>query len=480
MSLKAYSKTISTPIIGIGARPYHATIGIRNLFSHYELIACKGTTKDAPLLEKKIKITYIDNNRDAYKTIRNYRLYEAKTPSDILRTPSIINYLKSLKQKPALLFFKLSPSIEQLVKKHRFILVGSSYRMYKKYENKINFQNLIDKLNIPSPRHIIIDAKNLDYDRIKSSLGEKFVIQIPDVTLGSGTFFIKNKHDFIRTTEKESIKQSVLGNKPLKITRLIDCACSPSMTVCITKSGVLHTNLQKQILDIEDVIENDRRSGVYCGHDWTSSNFNKKIYDQAHQIADKIGSYFKERERFRGIFGIDFVLEKKTGILYPIEANIRLLGSFPMLSMVQENAGQPLLQALQIIDSLPLKDYELDIPALNKEMSAPKIGSQLNIHTKNIYPAYISGEIRPGIYHINAKNRGVYFLRDGIFFDDLKNDDEFLLAGSVPKKNRVYLQHQAICKIISRRSLINGQGKLNGFAKIMVNYVYGKLALKKA
>lgn len=478
-SLKGYLKTVSTPIFGVGARPYHATIGVRNIFPHFELLICKKTTKDAPLLEKEIQITYLNNNKKAFRNIENYKNYKAKKPSDLLKNVRIINYLNSFKKKPALLFFNPSPEIESLVKKQNYILVGNSSKMHTKYENKINFQNLVTELNLPAPKYIIIPAKELDYENLKNSIGGKFVIQFTDASVGSGTFFVKNRSDFSKILQNNTIKQALTNNILLKITRFIDCVYSPSMTVCVTKSGVLYTPLQKQILDAEEVIEKDRRSGVYCGHDWVSSNFSEDIQSKASQIATTIGMYFKNKEHFRGIFGIDFVLEKKTNCLYPIETNIRLLGSFPMISMLQENAKQPILQALQIIDALPLNNYELDIASLNKEMTTPKLGAQLNIHTKDTYPTYVSGEVNPGVYHINNKTKQVTYLKSGIFFEDLTSNNEILIAGSIPQKGRVYLRHQAICKIISRRSLLNNQGKLNDFAKIMVKYIYRNLALKK-
>lgn len=477
-TLQTYLKTISTPIIGVGARPFHATIGLRNAFPNFELLVCKGTTKDAPMLENNIKITYLDNDRNDFRTAENFDQYQTKTPDSILQDEKMISYLNSFSEKPALLFFKMTPLLEELAKNAGCIAIGNHYQIYEKYENKINFQNLLDSLGISSPNHAVVAAEKLNYNYLRSIVGDRFVIQLSLTSIEPGTFFILEPKDWTQVMKRETMKLAISNKEKFRVTRFIDRACSPSMAVCVTKSGVLRTGLQKQIIDAKEVIEEDRRSGVYCGHDWTKSIFEEKIQKQAAEIADRIGIYFKEKENFQGIFGIDFVLEKETDCLYPIEANIRLLGTFPLITMLQENAHQPLIQALQIIDCLDRDDYELDIDSLNKAMAGNKIGAQLNIHSRDNKPMQVTGDIRPGIYKVNINSGKVTFLRDGIFFEDLRAKNEIILGGSVPKKGRVYLRHNAICKLITKNSFLNDSDKLNEFAKIMVKYVYKKLALR--
>jgi len=55
---------------------------------------------------------------------------------------------------------------------------------------------------------------------------------------------------------------------------------------------------------------------------------------------------------YKGIFGLDFVLDEKTNKLYIIECNPRLLGSFPTLNMVQLLNNEPLILAFHILEFL--------------------------------------------------------------------------------------------------------------------------------
>jgi hypothetical protein len=478
-SLTEYSRKITTPIFAVGAKPYNLTLGVSHFFPNFKILACKVATKEVPLIEKKIEIICLNENRDDFRKLDNYKKYRSMTPRDLFKSEKIISYLDSQKTKPVLLFFKMSQKLENLLKKRNYISVCSDFRMFNKYENKINFQKLLNKLNIQSIPNTVTRAKDINYDELRKKIGPQFVIQLPSSALGSGTFFVLKKADFDQLFKKTAMKEAWTKNINLKITRYIHRSFAPSMTVCVTKFGVLHTGLQKQIIDAKEVIERGRRSGVYCGHDWTASKFSKEIENQASAIAVKIGNYFKDEEKFNGIFGIDFVLEKDTNCLYPIEANVRLLGSFPILPMVQEAASQPPIQVFQILENLDLNDYTLDIAALNAIMAKPKKGAHINLYPRTKNSVYVSGNINPGVYKVDEKNKKVSFLREGVFFEDLKKDDEILLTNGVPHTGRVYLQHNNICKLISRHSFLNDDDRLNDFVKIMIDYVYQKLSLKQ-
>jgi hypothetical protein len=476
-TLQEYIGRISNPVIGVGARPYNPTIGVYNLFKYFEILACRRSTKDAELLEKKIKITYLEKNGE-FRNVENYATYQTHKPKDIFNDKKILRYLDSFPEPPILLLFKMTPETTALIRKRSYFVVGTDFKMNEKYENKINFQNLLNSLSIASPKNIVLGAMDITYEKISSLIGSDFVIQLPSTALGAGTFFVHSEKDFQETLQKDALVEARNKNIDLKISQFIESSTSPSMTVCVTKFGVLHTNLQKQIIDEPAVLEAGRRSGVFCGHDWTNSIFNQHIENQASFTAKKIGSYFKEHENFQGIFGIDFVLEKYSEKLYPIEANVRLLGSFPILSMIQKSANQPLIQAIQIIESLNRDDYILDIESLNSLMQKPKIGAHLNLYSRDKNLVYVSGDIQPGIYKADKKSKKITFLREGIFFEDLKSPEEILLANGVPFTGRVFEQHSSLCKLVSQGSFLKDDGALTDLAKTMVKYTYNKLALK--
>lgn len=201
-SLNNYLKSIDNHIFGVGTRPYNYTIGIRDLFRNFEILSCNKIGEERHSMEKKIKITYLNSKDEFGQNVENYKRYVKKNPSDLFKNKKILNYLKSFESKPVILFGKMSKETDKVSNNSNFTWVSSGFRMFNKYENKINFQKLLDRLNIISPKHILINAKKIEYEFIKEKIGKEFVIQIPNTDLGAGTFFIFKKSDFDKIIKK--------------------------------------------------------------------------------------------------------------------------------------------------------------------------------------------------------------------------------------------------------------------------------------
>ena len=160
---------------------------------------------------------------------------------------------------------------------------------------------------------------------------------------------------------------------------------------------------------------------MYCGNEWTSVNFSEIVKRQAYDAAEKIGTYLKNKEGYKGYFGLDFILDTDTEILYPIEVNIRLIGSFPVFSMLQEVHKQPLIQAIQILQYLDKDDYVLDIESLNKEMKGNMKGSYIHLYSNSGKAVYNKGELEAGIYRI-GQGGDITFSRKSYTLLDLKSE----------------------------------------------------------
>lgn len=478
-SLKDYLRNIENPIFSVGSRAFNIPFGAYQLFQHFHILSCRNASLETNLLGEKIPITYLDKHI-AIKTRENYLTYGPKKPVALLQDKRITDYLDSFRKKPVLLFFKMYPEIEEICLQKNYIAVGSPFSTFQKYEqDKIAFQLLLDNLNISSPKHTAQQISLLQYEKIKQEIGEKFVIQLPNSELGAGTFFIFNVATFHKILQQTPIQEAASKNIPVRITRYVEMTDSPSMTVCVTKHGIFHSKLQRQLLDIREVTDPERRSGSYCGHDWAASSFPNSVERQAHDIVTKIGQHLHKNDGFRGIFGIDFVLEKATDILYPTEINVRLLGSFPVFSMIQHAVQQPLLQGLQILDSLDSDNYDLDVESLHQNIGYVRQGSQLNVYAKNKNISYTNGSVLPGIYSVDEHTQAVRYNRPGVVYEDIQSNNEFLVTGPLPYPGQVYKNHDFICKIISKESISQEMNRINPTTAMLVQYIYESLLFKE-
>ena len=487
-SLKKYFRTIESPFFAVNKYPYNTLIGIENFIKNFELLSFLNS-KEAEVISKKHKISFFmggkirgeiknENYPDMGQLYNQIGKDENRKTISILKDDKIIDYLQGFREKPVLLFYRISKGLVKTFKEHDWIIVGSDYNVRKKYDNKIEFNKILEEIELPVPPYLIRSQEDIDYNEIFSLLGDKIVIQFPTSFSGSGTFIIHSKEDYFTAITSERFskqkKKNVKGK--IRIAKYVNRKLSPVIGVCSTKEGIVYTDLYKQIIDAPEVSKKEKGTGVYCGNEWTSTNFSEIIKRQAYDAAEKIGTYLKNKEGYKGYFGLDFILDDETKILYPIEVNIRLIGSFPVFSMLQEVHKQPLIQAIQILQYLDRDDYVLDVESLNKEMKGNMKGAYIHLYSNSSNAVYNKGELEAGIYRV-GKEGDIKFSRPSYSLLDLRNKDEFLVSQGVPHRNTKFVDYQTVTDIITKGSFIDMNGESTSFAKNVISFCYDTLEL---
>ncbi len=485
-SLKTYFQTIDRPFFAVNKYPYNTLIGIENFIKNFEILSFLNS-KEAEVISQKHKIVFIMGGQyrgevrgESYPELES--IYhqigkdENRKTISILKDDQILKHLQGCKEKPVLLLYRLSEGLVNVFKEHDWTVVGSDYNTRKKYDNKIAFNEMLEETNLPVPPYLILSQEDMNYNHVAESLGDKIVIQFPISFSGSGTFIIHSKKEFYTTISSERFKKQKDKNElgAIKITKYVNRKLSPVIGVCCTKEGVVYTDLYNQIIDAPEVVEKEKGTGVYCGNEWTSATFPEMIKKQAYEAAEKIGTYLKNKEGYKGYFGLDFILDDDTKTLYPIEVNIRLIGSFPVFSMLQEIHRQPLIQAIQILQYLDRDDYVLDVESLNREMKGTMHGSYLHLYSKSSKVLYNEGELEAGIYRVD-KGGEVIFSRHSYSLMDLRDEDEFLVSHGVPHKNTKFENYQTVVDIITKGSFMDMNGDTTCFAKKAISFCYETL-----
>ena len=432
-------------------------------------------------MEGKVKGDLSDLvNRELDQIYKRTGKDENSKTISILKDRKIIDYLESYQEKPVLLFYRLSKGLIKTFEEHDWIIVGSDYEVRKKYDNKIEFNKILENINLPVPPYMIKSQDEIDYDEIERVLGEKVVIQFPTSYSGSGTFIIGSKEDFHRSTSSDKFHKQKKKNEEgkIRITKYVNRKLSPVMGVCCTKEGVVYTDLYHQIIDAPEVVQQGKGTGIYCGNEWTSATFPDSVKKQAYNAAEKIGTYLQNNEGYKGYFGLDLVLDDDKNTLYPIEVNVRLICSFPVFSMLQEVHRQPLIQAIQILQYLDNDDCVLDVESLNREMKGRMNGAYLHLYSNSSKAVYNQGEMEAGIYRVGKEGK-IKFSRHAYSLLDLRSQDEFLVSQGVPYKNTKYTDYRSVVNIVTKGSFMNMQGESTSFAKKVISYCYDTLSLRE-
>ena len=240
----------------------------------------------------------------------------------MLRDRRVIEFISSFGE-PCILPYRVTKKVIRIAGENGWKIIGNT--MPLKISDKAEFREILKSLKIDSVPGETSAIQKHDYSYYEKKYG-KFVMQIPKSSGGKGTFFVNSAKDF-----EEAVRKIKEKTNKMVVTKFIE-GPSPSITGCVTKHGVVCTNLQHQLLDLRECVNPANGTGIFCGHDWSSSSFDAASESRAHEYAEKIGNCLKSAG-YVGIFGIDMIMDG--GSIYPLECNPRLLGSYPVLDMVQ-------------------------------------------------------------------------------------------------------------------------------------------------
>lgn len=445
-SLKKFFKKNKKSIFGAGVYAF-LRLGPEEFIPNYQTLSLY-SSKETKLIKKDIPVFCLEEKVKKRFLPRN---------STTLLSHSLTLKFLSRFENPLILVYKSSKKLEKISKKFNFTLAVSPFRFGKKlFEDKIKFRKILSKIKvIPTPGRIIpFSFLNFSsFFDFKKEFGLPFVIQHPRQGGGKGTFFIRHLGDF------ERVKKA-LHKKPTEkiiVAKFIE-GPSPSITGCVTKFGILSTYPQYQICDIPILYSRPIGSGLFCGHDWSTARFSKKILSQAKETVERVGNYFKKKG-YKGIFGIDFVQDQREEKLYVTECNPRLLGSMPALTMIELKHGIPPILAFHLLEYLEIP-YEIDKKKILEQLWQKREGAQMLLCSPKSQQAIQAGEIEPGVYKIVISNRQpvtskLKFLRPGYKFSHLKKKNEFLLTDGLLRKGSQIKPFQRMARILTQKRVLN-------------------------
>ncbi len=275
----------------------------------------------------------------------------------------------------AIVVFKNSSVIENLVRKKGLFLLNPSFELSEKIENKISQSNWLGDLgNKYLPPHKIDIMKNIIWAK------KPLVIQWSHGHTGDGTFIVNS--------EKELA--SIRNKFPERYARVSDYINCSTFTVNVVVAGnnVLVGNISYQITGLQPFTDNIFST---IGNDWSvvgsllSDTEIKYIEDMAVEIGTKMSG-----QGWRGLFGIDVIKDLERNVIHLIEINARLPASTSFESKLQNE-----LKKSAHIEGINI--FEAHIDALKGQPVTQKLikindGSQVVLRVKKDID-HISDEI---------------------------------------------------------------------------------------
>lgn len=277
-------------------------------------------------------IIYSDNSQIAFSianegvNIKNFITPYSNSTEKLIALSDVKNYIKFLDNTESnIIVFKNSSEIESSAQSFNYNLLNVPYKLQKEIENKINIVNLFSNTRgILFPKYLIYDRlEDADYNVLVSQLDTDVVIQFMFGHTGNSTFFIDSKEEF-----------DLVKNKyPKRTVKISQRIIGPSYTInaVVTQYGVVVGGVSEQITGIAGFTAS--RGGT-VGNDFSCRHLDERtkavLINQTMIIGERLYQL-----GFIGGFGVDFVIDQNTDMIYTIEINARQTASMSYTSYLQ-------------------------------------------------------------------------------------------------------------------------------------------------
>jgi hypothetical protein len=374
-------------------------------------------------------------------------------------------YLKNCNDELLFFSFKKSTNLEEACQEYGFKEFMPPYKLYKEIQDK----KLLSEFGVTKEYGEIPFMKEkvqeIEYEKLCEHFGKKFVVQYsvsPEGFNSSGgrdTYIIDNKERYREIQQKNY-------DVPARISLYVH-GTEMGINAVATMKGTFLFESYQQIIGVPELTQNP---SMFCGVDYTSP-IDAKAQEEMQRIARHIGKTLHLKQ-YRGIFGIDFLVEEKTNKVYVLEINPRFTAATNMLTFFLHAQG--LLSPMEIhfseyLDCFPegfsVEEYE-------GEITGKMSGSFLYIRNREGKTVQALEGPKPGIYTL-AKDDTLSFARDAFSIDQVQNAQEVLVR-HVHTSRRNIGPIETICMIQMLGGCTNGKHAINVQAKKIVEQIYGQ------
>jgi predicted ATP-grasp superfamily ATP-dependent carboligase len=275
-----------------------------------------------------------------------------------LDTSQLLQHPKTkrlIKKTDFVLVFKNNQMIENICKERGWKLLNPNSKLAEKVENKISQIAWLEKLEKYLPAHRLDLCENIEWR------GEPFIVQFNHSHTGSGTFLIDSKKHLDDLQQKFPKRQ-------VRIMEYIKGHVFTNNNI-VWEGKTLIGNISYQITGLSPFTDSKFAT---IGNDWAlpTQLLNIGQIKQYKKIVTDLGEKLGA-QGWKGLFGVDIIVDEKTGQLYLLEINSRQPASTTFESQLEKKEvgikklGITTFEAhLASLLDLPYKAYEL-IPINN-------------------------------------------------------------------------------------------------------------------
>ena len=283
--------------------------------------------------------------------------------------------------------------------------------------HKANFLAGMDGLGLPRPRGRWTRLSENRYAELSKEMGSRLVAQLPKGGGGSGTVFIRSESDF-------SSAGARLGEAPVWVAPELG-ELSLNINAVAMSCGAVAAYPSVQLVGLEMLHSSP---GMYCGNDYSATAAAPAVtLGAVREQTERIGQWLASLG-YRGLFGLDFVLDPSSSQVYAVDLNPRWQGSTALLTQAQLLAGRLPLAAAELAYRLGVLS-EAEVFGHRDRFFESVRGSQMCLRWDAPGWWEMTGDLQPGVYSLGPESA---FVRPGIGLSDCHQPEEMLVTGAVP------------------------------------------------
>ena len=454
--IKRIFGSLDGPIIGVGMTAFSRIIPASFLASYR--ILCNQKTSDLSLLREKVPVFCLGETIGADDSIKVENSFQ------LLSEPCVEEFLNGRKGPKYLFLYQNYRELEKLSEEKGWRLLANPSELRIRVGQRSFFERMVSELRLPKIAGGIFPwgmMEELSYENWAEELGAKFVVQLPEIQKGGGrgTFFVGSKGEYNSLQKRlaNGIWRGVRLTSVL-IRRFLE-GISASVAICATGNGILISGLQEQLIDLPYCRGFDE-NGVFCGHVWGGNTWPESVLTKAREQARKVGSHLASLG-YKGIAGIDFIVQPNEDAVYPVEINPRLTGAFPVLSLLHMTHGIAPMEAFHLLEFLNMP-YQVDVEGLNRQYALPLNGSHFLVFCGSGRKMEPFRPLRAGIWEYDQEKRSCSFVKGSIDLQAVKNPRQFIIADGPPDGGPVESgtmdPFRRLCRILFPVSMKNEKG----------------------
>jgi ATP-grasp domain len=327
--------------------------------------------------------------------------------------------------------------------------------------NKVHFFEALSELGLPRIPGRWVSLDRTRYSELASENGSRFVLQRARGASGSGTAFVAAEADYIAAGTRFG------GVLVHAAPDLGDLSINVNALALTQETVVSSPSVQLAGLSMLHSLR-----GMYCGNDFIAARelpapLVREVIEQTAQIGAWIASL-----GFRGLFGLDFVVDCSDSKPYAVDLNPRWQGSTTPLSMAEAKAGRLPLAVADLALRMGALD-ENDVFRKRDEFLQTVNASHLSLRCEASSWWEVQGELRPGVY-----SEDMNFERSGVRLTDMQAPNELLVTGGVPRRGARMGPKSHVLRVAAERQVLDvGRLRPLPWAEDAARSLYEALAL---